>query len=96
MNETTLETPPSTEPAPPAPPAPPPLTLKEELFRFTERFGHMMSRLLLTVLYVLLVTPAGLFMTLFGDRLRSRRFRGSSWEAWSHQNDSVDEARRQG
>ena len=50
--------------------AAPPLPLKEQFFRFVERFGHVMSRILLTVLYLVLVAPAGIFMSLFGDPLK--------------------------
>ncbi|MFH1999421.1 MAG: hypothetical protein ABIK28_07055 [Planctomycetota bacterium] len=48
--------------------------------QFSERFGHMLSRLILMVLYFLLVTPAGLFITLFGDPLKIRRSGASNWQ----------------
>lgn len=70
-------------------------TLKEQLIQFTERFGHMMSRVLLTLLYLVLVAPAGLFLSLFGDRLRIRRYRGTSWSDWMRVNETPQQARRQ-
>lgn len=50
------------------------------LLKFSERFGHMLSRLLLTLLYFLFVTPAGIFITLFGDPLKIRSSRNSNWQ----------------
>jgi hypothetical protein len=70
-------------------------TLKEQVFLFFERFGHLMSRILLTFLYVVLVAPAGLLMAAFGDPLRIRRYRGTSWVEWQHTNESLEQARRQ-
>jgi hypothetical protein len=64
--------------------------------RFTERFGHMMSRVVLTVLYVALVAPAGIVIALLGDPLRIKRWRGTSWSDWRERNDSIELAQRQG
>lgn len=50
------------------------------LIQFSERFGHMLSRLLLTILYFIFVTPAGIFITLFCDPLRMRRPANSNWQ----------------
>ena len=54
--------------------------LYSKFMQFSERFGHMLSRLLLTLLYFLFVTPAGIFITLFGDPLKIRRSRNSNWQ----------------
>ena len=70
-------------------------SFKAALTRFTERFGHLMSRILLTLLYVVLVAPAGLVLSLFGDRLDIRRYRGSSWVPCGFDNETLDRARRQ-
>ena len=51
----------------------------QSIFQFSERFGHMLSRFILTLLYFLFVTPAGLFITLFGDPLKIRRPANSNW-----------------
>jgi hypothetical protein len=71
------------------------MSRKEKFFRFTERFGHMMSRVLLTVLYVTLVAPAGILLSLFSDKLGIRRFRGTSWNDWKRTNETPSQARRQ-
>jgi hypothetical protein len=64
---------------------------------FLERFGHMMSRLVLTVLYAVLIAPVGLFFRMLSDPLMTKRTaNGSSFTPWKSDNDSVDQARRQG
>ena len=73
----------------------PPRRLKDQFTRFAERFGHMLSRLLLTVLYATLVLPGGLLMSLFQDPLRVKRYRGTKWTDWKRSNDTLDRARRQ-
>jgi len=70
-------------------------SLRQQLARFSERFGHLMSRVVLTALYVVLVAPAGLVLALLGDPLRIRRWRGSSWLDWTQDNDSLVRAHRQ-
>ena len=64
-------------------------------FRFSERFGHLMSRVLLTLLYVLLVAPGGFLLSLFADPLAIRRYRGTAWVDWRSSNENPDQARRQ-
>ncbi|MBU0755954.1 MAG: hypothetical protein KJ645_12495 [Planctomycetes bacterium] len=55
-------------------------TFYQGIVRFSERFGHMLSRLLLTILYFVFVTPAGIFITLFCDPLRIKRSANSNWQ----------------
>lgn len=52
--------------------------LYQGIIQFSERFGHMLSRLILMLLYFLLVTPAGIVITLFGDPMKIRRSKNSS------------------
>jgi hypothetical protein len=66
------------------------------LVRFTERFGSMLSRVLLTVLYFGLLGPFAVFYRLLADPLRLRRPRGTNWSAWEGRNDTLRAARRQG
>jgi hypothetical protein len=89
------EPPSESSPQAPVEPPPPPPTLLEQLFRFSERFGHMVSRVVLTLLYVVLVGPAALLLTTIGDPLRIRRWRGTSWDAWREDVDSPARARSQ-
>ncbi|MBK6942180.1 MAG: hypothetical protein IPH13_18530 [Planctomycetes bacterium] len=64
---------------------------------FLERFGHMMSRFVLTILYAVLIAPVGLVFRLFSDPLMTKEpLRGSSFTPWQSANDDVVHARRQG
>jgi hypothetical protein len=65
------------------------------LIRFTERFGSMLSRLLLTVLYFALLGPFALLYRLFADPLH-RRPRASNWVEWKSGNETLRAARKQG
>lgn len=68
----------------------------EALLQFTERFGSMLSRLLLTVLYYLVLGPVALVHRAVADPLRLARPKdGSNWISWSGTNDSIQRARRQ-
>ena len=70
-------------------------SLPRQLARFSERFGHMMSRIVLTLLYAVLVAPVAALMAPFFDPLRIRRWSGSSWVRWTQDNDTLERARRQ-
>ena len=65
------------------------------LLHFSERFGSMLSRVLLTVLYFGLLGPFALVYRLVADPLRLRR-PGSNWIGWQSTNETVRAARRQG
>jgi hypothetical protein len=65
------------------------------LLQFSERFGSMLSRVLLTVLYFGLLGPFALAYRAFADPLRLRRPR-SNWIGWQPSNETVRAARRQG
>lgn len=65
------------------------------LLHFSERFGSMLSRVLLTVLYFGLLGPFALVYRLFADPLHVRP-RASNWVAWRRVNETVSAARRQG
>ncbi|MCC7013672.1 MAG: hypothetical protein IT454_14015 [Planctomycetes bacterium] len=65
------------------------------LLHFSERFGSMLSRVLLTVLYFGLLGPFALLYQLFADPLHLKR-RGSNWVTWQRSNESLSQARRQG
>jgi len=72
-----------------------PLGLKAILLRFSERFGSMLSRVLLTVLYFLVLGPFAILYRLVADPLPLRRRKGGNWTAWSSRNDTLSKARRQ-
>ncbi|MCB9883628.1 MAG: hypothetical protein H6834_17705 [Planctomycetes bacterium] len=63
---------------------------------FLERFGDLMSRIILGVIYVILVAPVGLVLTYFRDPLRIKTWKGSSFESWTRTNSTLSQARKQG
>ncbi|MBK7642009.1 MAG: hypothetical protein IPJ19_03005 [Planctomycetes bacterium] len=65
------------------------------LLRFSERFGQMLSRTLLTVLYFVLLGPFALLYQLVADPLHLRRRRAGNWSPWVSLNDTLPRARRQ-
>jgi hypothetical protein len=65
------------------------------LLRFSERFGQMLSRTLLTLLYFVLLGPFALLYRLAADPLHLRRRREGNWTAWTSRNDTLARARRQ-
>ena len=64
------------------------------LIQFTERFGNMLSRALLTVLYYFVLGPFAVLYRMFADPLHIRK-RESNWTGWSQTGDSLNAARRQ-
>lgn len=66
------------------------------LLRFSERFGSMLSRVLLTVLYFVLLGPFALLYRLFADPLHVARPKNGNWSAWTSKNDDLRVARKQG
>ena len=65
------------------------------LIQFTERFGNMLSRALLTALYYLVLGPFAIFYRLVADPLHLRRRPRGNWSAWTSKTDDLRAARRQ-
>jgi hypothetical protein len=63
--------------------------------QISERFGNMLSRALLLLLYFVLLGPFALLYRLAADPLHLRRQRSGNWTAWRTHNDSLATARRQ-
>lgn len=68
----------------------------QSLIQFTERFGSMLSRLLLSFLYFGVLGPPALVYQRVADPLRLKRPKGgSNWTDWRGKNDTLKRARRQ-
>jgi hypothetical protein len=63
--------------------------------QLSERFGNMLSRGLLTLLYLVLLGPFALLYRLAADPLHLRKRKSGNWTAWTTRNDSLATARRQ-
>ena len=62
---------------------------------FSERFGSMLSRIFLTLLYYLVLGPFAIFYRLVCDPLRIKRPTSGNWSAWVASNETLTAARRQ-
>jgi hypothetical protein len=69
--------------------------LKARALLFSERFGSMLSRVLLTVLYFGVLGPFAILYRLVADPLHLRRRKRGNWTAWASHNDTLRLARRQ-
>jgi hypothetical protein len=65
------------------------------LLQSSERFGHMLSRALLTLLYFLVLGPFAIVYRLVADPLHLRRRKAGNWTPWTQKNDTLAQARRQ-
>lgn len=67
----------------------------KSLLEYSERFGSMVSRVFLTLLYYLVLGPFALLYQLFADPLHLKRRPQGNWTGWESRNDTVPQARRQ-
>ena len=65
------------------------------LLLFTERFGNMLSRIFLTLLYFLVLGPFAVVYRLCADPLRIRRPDDGNWWGWEADNEDLEAARKQ-
>jgi len=65
------------------------------LLQFTERFGSLLSRVLLTLLYFVVLGPFAVLYRLVADPLHLRRRPRGNWSAWEETNSDLPAARRQ-
>ncbi|MBK7877291.1 MAG: hypothetical protein IPJ77_16365 [Planctomycetes bacterium] len=65
------------------------------LLQSSERFGHMLSRALLTLLYFLVLGPFAVVYRLVADPLHLKRRKHGNWTTWTQKNDTLSRARRQ-
>ena len=65
------------------------------LIQFTERFGSMLSRIFLTLLYFVVLGPFALLYQRFADPLHLGRRPQGNWSNWVEDNSSLNAARKQ-
>ncbi len=65
------------------------------LLEFSERFGNLLSRILLTVLYYAVLGPFAMAYQRVADPLRLRRPAKSNWTPWERPDASLKTARKQ-
>jgi hypothetical protein len=62
---------------------------------FLERFGNVVGRTLMTVIYFVAVMPVAIFYRMLTDALMIRKQPTSTFVDWSQVNETVDDARKQ-
>lgn len=67
----------------------------KSLLLFTERFGNMLSRIFLTLLYYLVLGPFAVAYRFLADPLRLSRPKDGNWWRWVADNEDLRAARRQ-
>ena len=60
------------------------------LLQASERFGHMLSRTLLTVLYYGVLGPFAVVYRVVADPLHLRRRAAGNWSPWTGRNDTLE------
>ncbi|TAJ23617.1 MAG: hypothetical protein EPO68_02665 [Planctomycetota bacterium] len=67
----------------------------KSLLEYSERFGSMVSRIFLTLLYYVVLGPFALLYQLFADPLHLKRRPQGNWSGWEPRNETVAQARHQ-
>ena len=65
------------------------------VLHFLERFGQVVGRTLMTLVYFVAVAPVALLFKLFSDPLHLRGDPGSTYQPWAAINETLHDARRQ-
>jgi len=67
----------------------------QPVLAFLERFGNVVGRLLLSVVYWVAVAPVAVFYRVFADVLQTKHAPASTYRPWESINDTLQDARRQ-
>jgi hypothetical protein len=62
---------------------------------FLERFGDVVGRSALTVVYFVAVAPVAVFYRVLADSLLTKQAPASTYRKWESVNDTLEDARRQ-
>lgn len=67
----------------------------QKLLAFSERFGNMLSRVFLTLLYFFVLGPFAVLYRLFADPLAIKRPTNGNWTGWVADNETLRAAKKQ-
>ena len=67
----------------------------QPVLAFLERFGNVVGRILLTLVYIVAVAPVAIFYRTFADSLMTKKAPASTYRPWTSINDTLEDARRQ-
>jgi len=57
--------------------------------------GNFQAQVILSVFYLIILNPVGLFFRFFADPLNTRSNRRTNFSKWEHSKDSLEKARKQ-
>jgi hypothetical protein len=77
------------------PGAPPGSLMFKPVLHFLERFGDVVGRTLMTVIYFIAVMPVAIFYRMLTDALMIRKAPKSTFVDWSQVNETLEDARKQ-
>ncbi len=67
----------------------------KSITHFLERFGNVVGRTMMTLIYFLAVMPVALIYRLFADALLIKHPPASTYRPWNAINETLQDARRQ-
>ena len=67
----------------------------QPVLEFLDKFGNVVGRLLLTIVYYVAVGPIAIFYSLFSDVLMTKQAPRSTYRPWESFNDNLQDAARQ-
>jgi len=67
----------------------------QPILDFLERFGNVVGRFLLTVVYIVAVAPVAIIYSVFADALMTKAQPTSTFVPWQSINETLEDARRQ-
>ena len=67
----------------------------QPVFHFLERFGNVVGRLMMTLIYVVVVAPVAIVYRFLTDTLLIRKAPASTYRDWASINETLEDARRQ-
>jgi len=67
----------------------------QPVLTFLERFGNVVGRFLLTLVYFIAVAPVAIVYKVFADSLLTKSAPKSTYRDWESINETVEDARRQ-
>lgn len=67
----------------------------QPLLVFLERFGTVVGRVVMSLIYIVAVAPVAIVYKLLADPLMTRSAPQSTFREWTQINDTLEDARRQ-
>jgi hypothetical protein len=67
----------------------------EPILSFLDRFGNVVGRFILTIVYIVAVAPVAIIYSAVADALMTKKTPESTFVPWQSINETLEDARRQ-